>query len=109
MAISLIGCDLRSRPRIPKIENELEKVLKLESVSSGTGVEGIRGNDKIQSDQEYCLWVIPKKSDSDAIFEQLKGSIITLLGEKGAEVVSLPGTIFGQGFRVDINLAKFGE
>lgn len=88
MAMFLIGCDMRSRPRIPEIKNELDKVLKLESVSSGAGVGGTRGGDKIQSDQEDGLWVITKKSDSGAIFDKLKDSIIKLLGEKGAEVVS---------------------
>lgn len=88
IAIILAGCDMRSRPRIPELKDELGKALKLVSVSSGAGVGGTRGSDKIQSDQEDCLWAIPKGSDSDTCFKQLKDSIIKMLGDKGAEVVS---------------------
>jgi hypothetical protein len=86
--VILGGCDSYSRPRIPEIKDDLTTGIKLDSVSSGAGVGGTRRSDKIQSDQEDSLWVIPKDTDPNAVFEQLKDSVTSLLDDKGAEVVS---------------------
>lgn len=93
MMILVVGCNQRPRPKILEIRDDLEIVLKLESVSSSAGMVGAKG-----SDQETSLWIIPKESDSDAIYEKLKDSTIALLEDKGAEVVS-SGSGAGHGYK----------